>query len=478
MSSNSDNCNEPCNDLQSLTKGKNLDTSWLDAQCIDESADPQEEAVVLIRVGDRLKKFCGTGFIEIHNGVARLAKNVALKVVDLYHELDSECPDGSELLAPRDAKYEVIADECGVIHAIQGLNGEDSVRVWNSAKKVFQTVPLSELSRHITGQLPASNTLEIIGYPHIIEGGSLTTERDLHRLCGDGVVVIEPKLTAVDPDACPGNEEACVARVVSFPEEAGDYILAWNNSDGPHFKLESLIIADGAAGVAGPAGAQGVSGATGPAGVQGVAGPTGSTGAAGTTGATGAAGTAGADFDISDLAITTEELTKQWVGNAPLALGADAFPAAPTVLHYGAATRSDYDSGTSIGVGLVTDGFTLFGTGATHEYDYLEVEFNMECVAPAGAVNAHVSPVVELLKGAVVVATFETGYQSQDDGHVSSSVGGSWIDPSPVHGNSYGLRVSRGSAPAGTPAVIPITGGFLSVIAHRTQEVVINVAGA
>lgn len=478
MSSNSDNCNEPCNDLQSLTKGKNLDTSWLDAQCIDESADPQEEAVVLIRVGDRLKKFCGTGFIEIHNGVARLAKNVALKVVDLYHELDSECPDGSELLAPRDAKYEVIADECGVIHAIQGLNGEDSVRVWNSAKKVFQTVPLSELSRHITGQLPLSNTLEIIGYPHIVEGGSLTTERDLHRLCGDGVVVIEPKLTTVDPDACPGNEEACVARVISFPEEAGNYIIAWNNSDGLHFKLESLIIADGAVGVTGPAGSQGVSGVAGPAGVQGVAGPTGSTGAAGAIGATGATGSDGDDFDISALAITTEDLTKQWVGSAPLALGADAFPAAPTVLHYGTATRSDYDSATAVGVGLVTDGFTLFGTGVTHEYDYLEVEFNMETVAPSGAVNAHVSPVVELLKGSVVVATFETGYQSQDDGHESSSVGGSWIDPYPSHGDSYGLRVSRGSDGQPSTVLIPITGGFLSVIAHRTQEVVTNVAGA
>jgi hypothetical protein len=460
------NCKSGCTDTTAESLGTQLSAEVLDAPCINESAEPMENAVLLVRVGDRLKKFCGNGWLRVTNGIAYLSEAIGIKVTDMWHaEVKGQ-------QVPADVRYEVVADDCGIIHGIQGLPGIDSIRVWDAKQCMFKTVPTAELNKVMVGQLPQASSLELVGFPHVPENGSLTEMRGMNRLCGDGVVVTEPKPTA-HSGVCPGEEHACVARVIPFPADADEqYLMAWNATTGAFFVREKDIEADGAVGPVGPMGPTGPRGATGtqgPQGIQGVAGPMGPQGVAGPSGVNGSDGT---DL-IGSMTLTKQATTREMLVSAPVSPGQEGFPDTPTVVNFGNATRLDTEGGG-------TSGWMHFGNAATFpligatasSYDSVQITFNLGFGGGVGVpANAGVSPIVSILKNGAVVAAFETGYQSHLVNNASSSVGGTWIDVNPGANPTYSLEVRRGSDP---DVSIPISSGFFTGVAKLKYDVVTN----
>lgn len=415
-------------------------------------------------------RFCGNGYIEVVNGVTRLNENMVLKVTDLYHtEESANCADGKICETPADSPYEVTVDSCGVLHGIQGIKGYDSVRIWDSSACLFKTVPIAVLNAQVIGQIPAADTLELVGFPHIPDGGSLEDVRDMARLCGNGVVVIEPKPTTVAEASCPGEDTACVARVIPFPDDAeNQYVMAWNQTSGSFFLRESDLQAEGSVGPKGDTGATGPVGDTGAQGPQGLQGVSGPTGTKGDTGATGAAGTDGTNL-MGDLVLTKQTLTRQLIVAAPLIAGQEGYPTLPTKVNWGNSSRIDIEGGTTGWLHTSpSDSFTLIGNTFDNVVIDTSLIFGGNVDVPA---NQDVSPQIAILKNGALMALFETGNQSNTNDNSSSTVGGVWVDEAPGVNPVYSIEVRRGSE---INVSVAMPSGFFRGVASLKEDVVTN----
>lgn len=459
----------PCGDKSSPTKGATLDQAFLDAGCIDETATPKEDAILLIRVGDVLKKFCGSGYVKVENGVAFLTDATGITLTDLWHDADGE---------PMCFSYVPIVDECGNAHASRGMKNVNSVVVWDVALQKFCHLPTSELGKSQVGQIKPTNALELVGFTPIPLGGELTNPRQMKKLCGEGIVFVQPAPSEPEVGECPGSSDACVATVIPVPLEDGAYVLAFHpkptGTGMPYWKLESTLSATGAVGPAGPAGTDGAKGDKGDKGNTGQTGPSGPQGVPGPTGEDGAVGPPGPAGEVVTglLQTETQEVENAAIVVATLTNGQNGNTAAEAAINFNN-VRIDT---TTIPRWVHADGTPQLALDASLviplELDRVEIDFNVVFAAALSAPLVNASPKVVLYKGLAPVAVFSTGFQSHGTGSgptVTSSCGGSWVDHSPADGDIYQLKQIAGNTIVG---VIPMTSGHFIAKAVRKATVI------
>lgn len=216
--------------------GTSLANSWLDAQCRTENL------TILARVGNKLSRFTGTGFIALEAGIARVVANVPLKALKLWHRWWKPTSTSSPILGePLDYPYMTIADAKGNIHAISGPDGVDASPVWNGTTREFTQKPLSENTLPRKGPITCQTDLELVGYAPIAEGGDPDTVRQMRALEGEGLVYLEEQATVDDScDCAEGSGSAHVAKTLEMPVPAGAevYILKYSTALGLHWALE------------------------------------------------------------------------------------------------------------------------------------------------------------------------------------------------------------------------------------------------
>lgn len=207
--------------------GTTLASSWLDS-C------PHVSGVTLLgRVGAKLARLAGSGFIKIENGVASVVPSVPLRLTTLWHRWWKPTPASPPILgAPLTHPYQVIADAEGNFHGIKGVDAEDSLSLWDSAKKEFAQTPVSEISHAIKGLLPQATPLQLTGYTAISVGQSLDTVRQETALSGVGLVVLKEAATLAG--GC-YSAKASVASTIPLPNSETVVTLRYSNALGLHF---------------------------------------------------------------------------------------------------------------------------------------------------------------------------------------------------------------------------------------------------
>ncbi len=231
-------CSDP-NALRSKGScGFTLPTGYTDA-----INDNNGTGITLLgRIGSKLAKFSGTGFIQIVDGLAYLVSSVRLKVTDIWHEWWQ--PAGINrrpaLGVPFPFPYQVIADTEGVLHAIKGLSGDgvthDSLQMWDLSAGQWVTRQVADFPLLQRGLLPTLTQLELVGFAPIATSGSSDDVRQLSRLQGSGILVIEQQPTIDSSCACEGCTPvpavASVARFLANPTDDGTYSLKVVVTDG------------------------------------------------------------------------------------------------------------------------------------------------------------------------------------------------------------------------------------------------------
>jgi hypothetical protein len=438
-----------------------LDQAFLDAGCIDEAASPKEEAVILLRVGDKLKKFCGSGYVRVENGLAYLTDSAGVSVTDLWHDQDGD---------PMDFSYITVVDPCGKVHGSQGLKDQNSIAVWDKAIRMFTHVPTSELGKSTVGQLKGSNALELVGFAPIPLGGSLTDPRQMKKLCGDGLVYTRTAPSEPEPGSCPGEDFSCVSSVVPFPLEDGAYVLAFrpapNGTGIPFWKLEGDLPS---ASTPGPQGEPGPTGPTGPQGLKGNTGQTGPSGPVGPAGPVGPVGPAGQDGEdiTGTLQTTTQDVFTPIIAVTSLTPGQNGNTATPGAAVNFTNTRVDNTPDFGWVHPSGTPDFTL--TSALLNVDRVEISVNAVFAAPTTPALAGAIPTLILYKGSDPVAVFAAGPQMHVAGSQVSSAGGSWIDPNPTNNDVYRVLQQAGGSVTGA---IPMTSGYLMATAYKKDSVI------
>lgn len=226
-----------------------------DASCVDSS--PSEGATVpswatdatvqntevtlLARLGTKLSKFSGTGFLRIVDGKASLVKSMPLTVVDLYHKWFKVSAGSKPVLGePLDYEYKAVADCNGNLHAQRGLDGVESVTVWNGTEKVFQEIDTANFPKCVKSVLPRAEEIELVGYEPLGENDSATLKRCLKSLKGaSGLVVLEERDTVITDCLCEGCDapaaKVTVATVLPLPEGAATHTLKYSLALGVHW---------------------------------------------------------------------------------------------------------------------------------------------------------------------------------------------------------------------------------------------------
>lgn len=223
-----------CRDTQvlssSTSEGAELPTYLTDAACATE------DVTLLGRVGTRLARLVGTGFVAITNGKASVVSTVPLKVRDLWHKWWKPTSSSTPIIGePMAADYLVVADQSGNIHGIKGLGEEASVPLWDPATKKHEMKPLSAIPQKVTGLVPRETEIELVGYVPIADDGELTEIRPLSALLGTGIIYLTEKDTAEAECDCVGVEpvspnKVSVAKHLAFPTANGVHTLKYNGT--------------------------------------------------------------------------------------------------------------------------------------------------------------------------------------------------------------------------------------------------------
>lgn len=214
--------------------GTTLASSWLDTGCHTSGV------TLLGRVGAKLARFAGSGFIQLENGIASVVPSVPLRLTTLWHRWWKPTPASPPILgAPLSHPYQVIADEEGNFHGIKGVDAEDSLSLWDSIKKEFAQTPVSEIPHAVKGLLPQATPLQLTGYTALPSNGSLDTVRQETALSGVGLVVLKQVVTLTG--GC-GAGAAYVASALPLPvgwdagsENTDTLTLKYSNALGPHW---------------------------------------------------------------------------------------------------------------------------------------------------------------------------------------------------------------------------------------------------
>jgi len=218
-------CINPNNEQSINSGGRDLESSWLDASC-------ENEGVILLGRKDRkLSRFTGSGFLQLLNGKASVVQALKIQVSSLWHKWWK--PGSYPVLGdPNPFPYLVIGDKTGTLHGIKGVEGEDSIPVYDDSAKQFNILPVSQVPNCVRGLLPKLNAIELTGYAPIPSNANpaLPNVRCQSRLGGNGVVVVTEQPTIPSDCLCEGcdpvEDVAAVTSTVAFPEaEEGKFAL-------------------------------------------------------------------------------------------------------------------------------------------------------------------------------------------------------------------------------------------------------------
>jgi hypothetical protein len=231
-------CSDPNAIRSTASCGFTLPTGYTDA--INDNSN--SGVTLLGRIGSKLAKLSGNGFIQVVNGLAFVVSSVRLRVTDLWHEWWRPAGINTRPVigTPYDFPYQVIADSDGVLHAIKGLSGEgithDSIQVWDLSAGAWVTRQVADFPILKRGLLPTLTELELVGFAPIATSGSSDDVRQLSRLQGSGILIIEQQATIDSSCACEGCTPvpavSSVARFLANPTEDGTYSLKVVVTDG------------------------------------------------------------------------------------------------------------------------------------------------------------------------------------------------------------------------------------------------------
>jgi hypothetical protein len=208
-----------------------------------DSCCGNDNVTLLGRIGNKLTRFTKSGFIELRKGKAYVVDAVPMRLRELYHRRFTTAGKALPVLGlPLDSHYDVIADETGKTYAQKGIDGEDSLRMWNQELERFQTTPVSELPKTHKGLLPYEEELELVGFVPIPSNGSETDVRSLSVLSGEGIIYFEKQATIASSCECEGCEpveaEASVAKFLANPTGGGTYTHKFSVALGHHWVLD------------------------------------------------------------------------------------------------------------------------------------------------------------------------------------------------------------------------------------------------
>lgn len=213
--------------------GTTLTSSWTDAGCYSEGV------TILGRVGSKLARFAGTGFIALESGVAKVVSSVPIKLATIWHRWWKPTATSAPILGePLAYPYLAIADTEGNLHAIKGPADEDAVPHWDSTTKEFTQKPVSEIELDRKGAILRANNLELVGYAPIAEGGEVDAVRPMRALNGKGLVVLTEAATVDGTCECaPGAGTASKASTLALPVPDGAevYTLKYSTALGLHW---------------------------------------------------------------------------------------------------------------------------------------------------------------------------------------------------------------------------------------------------
>ncbi len=213
--------------------GTSLASSWSDACC-------HAEGVTLLgRVGSKLAKLAGTGFIKITNGVASVVPAVPLSLTTLWHNFFKTGSGLRPVLGePLPFTYLAVGDADGNLHGIKGPSEEDSTPVWNYATTEYTQTPLSEVPFPRKGVISRASNIELVGYAPIAADGEATDVRQQKALSGSGLVLLTEADTIDSTCECAsGNGTASKASTLALPVPDGDevYTLKFSTALGLHW---------------------------------------------------------------------------------------------------------------------------------------------------------------------------------------------------------------------------------------------------
>lgn len=231
-------CPSDNNCLQSdASDGTTLTSSWLDSGCYSEGV------TILGRVGSKLARFAGSGFIALESGVAKVVTSVPLKVATLWHRWWKTSAASPPILGePLAYPYQVIADTDGNLHAIKAVDDEDCIAKWDSATKTFIQTPVSELPKTHKGTIVPRNNIELTGFAPIADGGDADAVRAISALSGKGIVILTEQATVDNACGCaPGTGVASVASTLALPVPIADetYTLKYSTALGLYWSEDA-----------------------------------------------------------------------------------------------------------------------------------------------------------------------------------------------------------------------------------------------
>jgi len=217
--------------------GTTLASTWLDAGCYSEGV------YILGRVGSKLARFAGTGFIKLVNGSASVVSSVPLKASTIWHRWWKPTATSSPILGePLAYPYLTIASTTGDLHAIKGPVSEDAIPYWDAGTAEFTQKPVSEIELDRKGVIPRADDIELVGYTPIAEGGEATAVRRMKALSGAGLVVLTEQATIDDScDCAPGSGTASVATTLALPVPVADetYTLKYSTALGLYWSEDA-----------------------------------------------------------------------------------------------------------------------------------------------------------------------------------------------------------------------------------------------
>lgn len=209
------------NQLSSLAPATSLDNQWLAAECADEGV------TLLARVGRKLTRFTGSGFLQLVNGKASVVKSIRLQITQLYHTWWK--PGSYPILGdPKPYPLEVVADKVGNLYGIKGFEAEDSIKVWDYSLKHWAVRPVSDFPTCVRKLHPRSSSLELSGFAPLAADAAPGTLRCLNRLGGEGLVMLTEQPTVSSECACEGCEPvdavASVVSIIPFPDTSDETV--------------------------------------------------------------------------------------------------------------------------------------------------------------------------------------------------------------------------------------------------------------
>ena len=437
--------------------------------------DARETAsmTLLGRIGKKLAKFVGSGFIQVEDGEAKLVSFIPLRIKELFHRWVIPSPGQTPVLgSSKPAPFTVIADSTGKCYAVKGLAGEDCVWVWDYKEQAWITKPLTDFPLTTRGAFEKVDGIELTGFAPP-NAKCYENPREMKALKGDGLVFLTDKIVEV-PDGVCCEDENCGCGCDAYKRQSVASVTAWPDSNDPEKKF-SLIwqFGIGPAWIdyevpgTGPQGPQGPQGEQGIQGIQGIQGPKGDTGATGAQGPQGDPGPQGEPAEIGDIVVnlTTVNVDRSAIVYSELT-GGQNVNAAGVDINFAAAAVAETDWAHVGGAAP----FVLDGT----DYDYVEIEANIawDLGGPGG--GNPVNPIFDLYKNGVLVASATARHGTTLDDATQNTEEGSALlrfrdTGALAAGTSYKIRCRQGND--NTAAVTGATGFFSAKAVARVAAV-------